>query len=36
MGLMVKIGPRTCPSIEEKVRWFPDRIEHSFSLKRGF
>ena len=37
MGLMVRTGPRTCPSMEEKVRWFPDRYEHTFFLEReGF
>ncbi|HPO28954.1 MAG TPA: FAD-dependent oxidoreductase, partial [Caldisericia bacterium] len=36
-GLMVKTGPRTCPSIEEKVVWFPERVRHSFFLEReGF
>jgi tRNA uridine 5-carboxymethylaminomethyl modification enzyme len=36
-GLMVKIGPRTCPSIEEKIKWFPDRLRHSFFLEQeGF
>jgi tRNA uridine 5-carboxymethylaminomethyl modification enzyme len=34
---MVKTGPRTCPSIEEKVVWFPERVRHSFFLEReGF
>jgi tRNA uridine 5-carboxymethylaminomethyl modification enzyme len=32
-GLMVKVGPRTCPSLEEKTKWFPDRIRHSFFLE---
>ena len=32
-GLMVKVGPRTCPSLEEKVKWFPDRVHHSFFLE---
>jgi tRNA uridine 5-carboxymethylaminomethyl modification enzyme len=37
MGLMVKTGPRTCPSMEEKVRWFPDRARHQFFLEQeGF
>jgi len=37
MGIMVKTGPRTCPSIEEKVRWFPDKVRHQFFLEQeGF
>jgi tRNA uridine 5-carboxymethylaminomethyl modification enzyme len=32
-GRMVKVGPRTCPSLEEKARWFPDRTEHLFFLE---
>lgn len=32
-GRMVKVGPRTCPSLEEKARWFPDRTEHMFFLE---
>jgi tRNA uridine 5-carboxymethylaminomethyl modification enzyme len=36
-GLMVKVGPRTCPSLEEKIKWFPDRKRHSFFLEaEGF
>jgi tRNA uridine 5-carboxymethylaminomethyl modification enzyme len=30
---MVKTGPRNCPSLEEKVKWFPDRKAHSFFLE---
>jgi tRNA uridine 5-carboxymethylaminomethyl modification enzyme len=32
-GRMVRTGPRTCPSLEEKVRWFADRSEHLFFLE---
>jgi tRNA uridine 5-carboxymethylaminomethyl modification enzyme len=32
-GKMVKTGPRNCPSLEEKVKWFPDRKAHSFFLE---
>lgn len=32
-GLMVKVGPRTCPSLEEKIKWFPERKNHSFFLE---
>ena len=36
-GIMVKTGPRNCPSLEEKVKWFPERKRHSFFLEReGF
>jgi len=37
MGIMVKTGPRSCPSMEEKVRWFPDKVKHQFFLEQeGF
>lgn len=37
MGIMVKTGPRTCPSMEEKVRWFPDKTRHQFFIEpEGF
>ncbi|MCK5743358.1 MAG: tRNA uridine-5-carboxymethylaminomethyl(34) synthesis enzyme MnmG, partial [Caldisericia bacterium] len=32
-GRMVKVGPRTCPSLEEKVKWFPDRNSHTFFVE---
>ncbi|MEZ4812471.1 MAG: tRNA uridine-5-carboxymethylaminomethyl(34) synthesis enzyme MnmG [Caldisericia bacterium] len=32
-GRMVKVGPRTCPSLEEKVKWFPDRVSHTFFIE---
>jgi tRNA uridine 5-carboxymethylaminomethyl modification enzyme len=34
MGLMVHVGPRTCPSIEEKVRWYPDKTRHQLFLEQ--
>ncbi len=34
MGLMVHTGPRTCPSIEEKVRWYPDKTRHQLFLEQ--
>jgi tRNA uridine 5-carboxymethylaminomethyl modification enzyme len=33
MGVMVHTGPRTCPSIEEKVRWYPDKTRHQLFLE---
>lgn len=32
-GMMVKTGPRSCPSLEEKARWFADRTEHLFFVE---
>jgi len=34
MGVMVHTGPRTCPSIEEKVRWYPDKVRHQLFLEQ--
>ena len=34
MGAMVHVGPRTCPSIEEKVRWYPDKTRHQLFLEQ--
>lgn len=34
MGVMVHTGPRTCPSIEEKVRWYPDKTRHQLFLEQ--
>ncbi len=36
-GNMIKTGPKSCPSIEEKVQWFPDNYRHSlFFEQEGF
>jgi len=36
-GNMIKTGPKSCPSIEEKVQWFPDNFRHSlFFEQEGF
>ncbi|MDD4028583.1 MAG: tRNA uridine-5-carboxymethylaminomethyl(34) synthesis enzyme MnmG [Caldisericia bacterium] len=36
-GNMIKTGPKSCPSIEEKVQWFPNNYRHSlFFEQEGF
>jgi len=32
-GDMVKVGPRYCPSIEEKIIWFPEKTRHQVFLE---